>query len=193
MRLCSNCYSQPVFGTDRITKLGYCKGCQYKRTDLDRRSITVKGLEKAKKKAGFFDINKEDDIVTSGVSIMDESEIEAIRKEEMNLFWKKAEKEIAKKPYCFECGDYIFPKDYRSATAHIFPKGIFESVSSNEFNYLVLGSRCGCHNLSHRLDTFSQMKVFPTAVNRFLKFGHLITEKHKYLTLFKEYANKINE
>jgi len=127
---------------------------------------------------------------TSGVSVMDEAEIEAIRKEEMAAFWKKAEKEIAKKPYCWECNDYIAPQDYRAATAHIFPKSIFESVSANDFNYLVLGARCGCHNLSHRLDTFSKMKVFPVAVNRFIKFGHLITEKHKYLTLFKEYANE---
>ena len=151
----------------------------------------VKFSESAK--AVFFDLSKADDIVTSGVSIMDESEIEAIRKEEMSTFWKKAESIISKNPYCFECGDYISKEDYRSATAHIFPKSLFPSIASNEYNYLVLGSRCGCHNLSHRLDTFSQMKVFPTAVNRFLKFGHLITEKHKYLTLFKEYANKMNE
>ena len=193
MRLCSNCHNQPVFGTDKLTKLGYCKGCQYKRTDLDKRSITVKGLEKAKKKAGFFDINKVDEDFTSGVSVMDEAEIEAIRKEEMSLFWKKAESVIAKKPYFWECGDFISPKDYRAATAHIFMKSIFESVASNEWNFVVLGARCGCHNLSHRLDTFSKMKVFPTAVNRFVKFGHLITEKHKYLTLFKEYASQINE
>lgn len=190
MRLCEHCHNQPVFGTDKITKKGYCKSHQTFRTDLDRRSITVKGLEKAKKKAGFFDINKVEEDFTSGVSVMDESEIEAIKKEEMAAFWKKAEKEIAKKPYCWECGDFISPQDYRSATAHIFMKSTFPSVASNEFNYLVLGARCGCHNLSHRLDTFSKMKVFPVAVNRFMKFGNLITEKHKYLTLFKEYANE---
>lgn len=76
MRLCSNCHSHPVFGTDKLTKLGYCKGCQYKRTDLDRRSITVKGLEKAKKKAGFFDINKVDEDFTSGASVVGEAEID---------------------------------------------------------------------------------------------------------------------
>jgi len=201
MRLCSNCHNQPVFGTDKLTKLGYCKGCQYKRTDLDRRSITVKGLEKAKKKAGLFDGSKVnafelDEIgqFSSGISVMDEAEIEAIRKEEMAAFWENAETVIKKTgSKCWECGDIISPKDYRSASAHIFPKSLFPSISSNEYNLLILGARCNCHNLSHRLDTFSQMKVFPTAVNRFLKFGHLITEKHKYLTLFKEYANKINE
>ena len=194
MRICNYCKNAAVWGTDKKTKIGYCKTHQYLRTDLDRRSITVKGLEKAKKKSGFFDINKVEEDFTSGVSVMDEAEIEAIRKEEMSAFWKKAENVIkATGSKCWECGDKISPQDYRSATAHIFPKSLFPSVASNEWNYLVLGARCNCHNLSHRLDTFSQMKVFPTAVNRFLKFGHLITEKHKYLTLFKEYANKINE
>ena len=199
MRLCSNCRNHPVFGTDKITKLGYCKGCQYKRTDLDRRSITVKGLEKAKKKAGWFDAEKVDlskhqDEFTCGVSVIDEVEIEAIRKEEMAAFWKNAETVIKKTgSKCWECGDIISPQDYRSASAHIFPKSLFHSIASNEYNLLILGARCNCHNLSHRLDTFSKMKVFPTAVNRFLKFGNLITEKHKYLTLFKEYANKMNE
>lgn len=140
MRLCSNCHNQPVFGTDKLTKLGYCKGCQYKRTDLDRRSITVKGLEKAKKKAGFFDINKVDDVVTSGVSIMDEAEIESIRKEEMATFWYNAENIIrVTKSKCWECGDSISEKDFRSATAHIFPKSLFPSVASHEFNFVVLG------------------------------------------------------
>lgn len=190
MRLCENCRNQPVFGTDKLTKKGYCKSCQYKRTDLDRRSITVKGLEKAKKKAGWFSLEEVEE-QSSGVSVMDEAEIELLRKEEMNHFWKNAENVIKKSgSKCWECGDYINPKDYRSATAHIFMKSTFPSVASNEFNFVVLGSRCGCHNLSHRLDTFSKMKVFPVAVNRFMKFGHLITEKHKYLTLFKEYANQ---
>ena len=195
--------NQPVFSTDKNTRKGYCKAHTWCRTDISKKSITQRAIEKHNlnpskqivkeprfNKAGFFDINKVEEDFTSGVSVMDESEIEAIRKEEMAAFWKKAEKEIAKKPYCWECNDYIAPQDYRAATAHIFPKSIFESVSANDFNYLVLGARCGCHNLSHRLDTFSKMKVFPVAVNRFMKFGNLITEKHKYLTLFKEYANE---
>lgn len=114
-------------------------------------------------------------------------------KKEMDAFWKYAESVIDKTPYCWECGDFISKNDYRAATAHIFPKSIFESVASNKWNFLVLGARCGCHDKSHRLDTFSQMKVFPTAINRYMKFGELITEKHKYLSLFQDYANKITQ
>lgn len=151
------------------------------------------GIEIVKpKKAGWFNIElteAEDKMIAE---ITNEPNFKtAIQvKKEMDAFWKYAESVIDKKPYCWECGDFISKNDYRAATAHIFPKSIFESVASNKWNFLVLGARCGCHDKSHRLDTFSQMKVFPTAINRYMKFGGLITEKHKYLSLFQEYANK---
>ena len=109
----------------------------------------------------------------------------------MDKFWDIAATVISKKPYCWECGDRINKSDFRSATAHIFPKSLFPSIADNEWNYLVLGARCGCHNRSHTMATFSQMSIFPVAVQRYLKFGHLITENHKYLDLFIEYANQI--
>lgn len=147
------------------------------------------GIEivKPKRKAGWFDLNKEDEILQDA----DPNYKTAVQiAKEMDAFWKHAANVIAKKPYCWECGDYISPNDYRLSTAHIFFKSIFESVASNKWNFLVLGARCGCHEKSHRLDLFSQMKVFPTAINRYMKFGHLITENHKYKDLFIEYANK---
>jgi len=113
---------------------------------------------------------------------------------EMDLFWKNAEKVIDKTKKCWECGDFISPSDYRNSTAHIFPKSEnsgFPSVASNEWNFVVAGVRCGCHNKTHRLDTFSKMSIFPTAVARFHKFSHLITERKKYLDLFIEYANAL--
>lgn len=121
---------------------------------------------------------------------------------EMDAFWLAAEQELAKHPYCMECGAFIpayetindetgkvFLRGYRAATAHIFPKAIFPSVKAHYLNRLLLGADCGCHNKTHRLDTFSEMKVFPMAVNNFNQFKHLITEKHKYLWEFKNYAN----
>jgi hypothetical protein len=105
---------------------------------------------------------------------------------EMQQFWEYAKKVIEQKPYCWECGDFISPKDYRASTAHIFPKSIFPSIASNKYNFLVLGNRCGCHNQSHRLDTFSKMRIFPTAINRFMKFAEEIKENHKYKNTFIE-------
>jgi hypothetical protein len=138
------------------------------------------------RKAGWFDPNKVEEVLDNEPNF--KTAIQA--KKEMDAFWKYAESVIDKKPYCWECGDFISKGDYRAATAHIFPKSIFESVASNKWNFLVLGARCGCHDKSHRLDLFSQMKVFPTAINRYTKFGDLITETHKYKNLFIEHANK---
>jgi hypothetical protein len=154
------------------------------------------GIEIVKpKKAGWFNIEltETEDRVVAEINNEPNFKTAIQAKKEMDAFWKYAESVIDKKPYCWECGDFISKNDYRAATAHIFPKSIFESVASNKWNFLVLGARCGCHDKSHRLDTFSQMKVFPTAINRYMKFGELITEKHKYLSLFQDYANKITQ
>lgn len=154
------------------------------------------GVEIVKpKKAGWFNIEmtETEDKVVAEITNEPNFKTAIQAKKEMDAFWKYAESVIDKKPYCWECGDFISKNDYRAATAHIFPKSIFESVASNKWNFLVLGARCGCHDKSHRLDTFSQMKVFPTAINRYMKFGELITEKHKYLSLFQDYANKITQ
>lgn len=99
-------------------------------------------------------------------------------------------KEIADHPNCWECHSWVKKEYYRAATAHILPKAIFQSVATHPLNYLILPAHC-CHNKTHRLDTFSQMKIFPEAVNRFRQFQHLITEKHKLLDEFIRYANEI--
>ena len=105
---------------------------------------------------------------------------------ELELWFRRIALEIEKNPYCWETGDYISAKDYRSATSHIFPKAIFKSISTHPMNFLILSPRNGSHDKTHRIDTFSQMKVFPIAIERFYLFEKEITEQHKYLDLFKE-------
>ena len=142
------------------------------------------------KNAGWFDVEE------AKLDGSDEIEFKTVTTvvNEMDVFWENAEKVIAKNPKCWECGDFISKVDYRNSTGHIFPKSGnsgFPSVAANEWNFVVVGNRCGCHNKTHRLDTFSQMSIFPTAVARFHKFSHLITERKKYFALFIEYANAI--
>lgn len=119
---------------------------------------------------------------------------------QMQLYWMLAKKELALHPYCQECNTFIPEKikqigknftlnGYRCATAHIFPKALFPSVAAHPLNRLFLGAGCGCHDRTHRLDTFSDMKVFALAVERFQQFRHLIKEKHKYLDQFIKYAD----
>ena len=44
MRFCF--CNQPVFGTDKITKIGYCKAHQSLRTDTDKRTMMQKAMDK---------------------------------------------------------------------------------------------------------------------------------------------------
>lgn len=161
----------PVFGTDKKTGIGYCNSHQYLRTDTDRRTSAQKIVAELKAK----------NVPSATVSDGDISELEQ--------FFEIAAKQIKKNPYCWETGDYISVMDYRSATAHIFPKSIFLSVASHPLNFLILSPRNGAHNKTHRLDTFAKMDVFPIAIKRFLEFEPFITEKHKYLDQFKKYVN----
>ena len=178
-----------VFGTDRNTRKGFCKSHQWCRTDLSKLSISQRAIEKHKEEKS----NKSFDNKVKEIVSREEKGDKIVRTTmaEVTAFWRGAASVIAVNPYCWECGDYISKEDYRNSTAHIFPKSIFLSVAYNEWNYLVLGVRCGCHHKTHTLSTFSQMSIFPTAVNRYLKFGNLITENHKYLDLFLDYANQI--
>lgn len=105
---------------------------------------------------------------------------------ELELWFRRIALEIEKNPYCWETGEYISKNDYRNATSHIFPKSIFSSVSTHPMNYLILSPRNGSHDKTHRVDTFSNMKIFPVAIQRFYMFEKEIKEKHKYLDLFKE-------
>lgn len=93
---------------------------------------------------------------------------------------------IKPSPYCWNCGEFISENYYRHASAHIFPKAIFESVATHPFNFLVLGAGCGCHNeFDSNIENAAKMQVWAKAVERFKMFEAQIKEKHKYLELFK--------
>lgn len=67
---------------------------------------------------------------------------------------------------CMECGEMIQEQFSRHATAHLLPKKLFKSVATHELNYLILGAGCGCHEKTHRVDKFIQMKIWPEAAGR---------------------------
>jgi hypothetical protein len=94
--------------------------------------------------------------------------------------------------HCWECNEYIPAPFIRHATAHIFPKAGFPSVMTHPDNYLILGAGC-CHDKTHTVEKFKKMGVWREAVERFLKFEHLLTAEEKakdYYTLFREAAMK---
>ena len=46
MRFCEHCQQHPVWGTDRLTKIGYCKNHQHLRTDISKETILQKAIKK---------------------------------------------------------------------------------------------------------------------------------------------------
>jgi hypothetical protein len=84
---------------------------------------------------------------------------------------------------CQECGGLI-PEDYmRHATAHLLAKKLFKSIATNDLNYLVLCAGNGCHDKTHRLDKFVQMKVWPVAAKRITELIPLLPyDEMKYIS-----------
>lgn len=170
MRICEQpkC-NYPVFGTDRNTRIGYCKSHQYLRTDKDKRTALQKHLDKVKDTGG--EVVKE--------------------KPDLDKFFEKAAKELSKFPFCENCSERIDPKDFRSATAHILEKSHYVSVAIHPLNKLFLGPRCGCHNDSHRWDTFQKMQIWPKAKERILMMiVELSPEEYRRLPEFIQELDK---
>ena len=84
---------------------------------------------------------------------------------------------------CMECGGWI-PNDYiRHATAHLLPKKNFISAATHPLNYLILCASNGCHEKTHRVDKFVQMKIFPIAAERIKKIIPLLPfDELKYIS-----------
>lgn len=160
----------PVFGK------GFCKFHQYKREDYDRRTPMQKHFDKVKKEG-------------NAIVAIDELP-------EQEKWYKKVAKEIAKNPYCQECGTFIpdryfdlkadkyvlTDRFYRAASAHILAKALFPSVKIHPLNKIIAGSGCGCHNKTHRWDTFQKMNVWPLALERIeMMFPELSQEEIRRL------------
>ena len=106
------------------------------------------------------------------------SDFEALQK-----FFKEAAERISNNPHCMECGKFIPVSFYRAATAHVLPKRKeygFPSIACHTENYLVLGAGCGCHNKYDKSwEDAAQMKIWPVAVEKFLKLYPLIDQKER--------------
>lgn len=174
MRICTieNC-NQPVFGTDKKTKMGFCKSHQYKRTDLDKRSISQKAMERHKAVRLATKIYK------------DKPPIELSKERlELEKWYETICKKIDMNPYCWNCGKRITKPFYRAACAHVIPKRKnygFPSVATHPANYLILGAGCGCHSKYDMCwEDAKKLKVWEIAVERFKAIYPSIDEsEHK--------------
>ena len=84
---------------------------------------------------------------------------------------------------CMECGSHIPVEFARHATAHLLPKRIFGSVKTHHLNYLILGAGCGCHDKTHRVDTFVKMDIWGEAANKIKQLiPFLDFDEYRYLS-----------
>lgn len=182
-----------MYSTINRTKFGKCAACGKDNTKVikvakETYCIYCRNTQKKKVK---LEKAKEKQKVRSLKNTT--QNLENKENSDLIVFFRNAEAEVAKHPYCMECGCWI-PKDYyHSAVAHIFMKSIFKSVAAHPVNYLILSAGCGCHDKTHTLSDFAKMKVFPIAVERFKQFESQIMERHKYLNEFRDYASRINK
>ena len=153
--------------TQNVFSDNYCKKHQYLSEKYNAR------LKRLKEKKEIYQPKKHD--------------------EELELFFDNAEIEVSKNPFCMECGEKIPEKYIRHSISHILPKAIFKSVRANEYNYLVLGSTCGCHTDWHTFDKAKKMGVFKQGIMQYKLFKHLVKEKHRMLHLFDEALEQIEK
>lgn len=179
MRFC-NC-GNPVFGTDKKTGIGYCKSCQWKRTDTDKRSIIQKAIAKNASKNETSKVRK---LLTDNVNM------EMInKKKELDTFFE--ERMGNNYPKCENCGaekiillDARYKKQWKSCQAHLLPKRHFGSIKTHPLNIMVLGSgysgMCHCHDdYDHDWGRASKMKIWGEVVRRFKLLYPLIPESEQ--------------
>lgn len=143
--------NMPVSGTDKNTGIGYCSGHQYKRTDLDRRSMVQKAMAKPKStgkirsresyQPGYVAPAETMDSITSLKQDLDAIVSRYIRIRDMN-----AEGKI----FCFCCDKEL---DFKSAMCMHFMDRIHMAT-----RFLPSNLKAGCFECNNEKD--GNLKVY---------------------------------
>ena len=168
MRFCF--CGNPVFGTDKNTREGYCKSHQYKRTDLDKRSIVAKAQAK-------YDAEKLE-------GIADEPPQRAVPKNnaELNRWFAERRKQMTGK--CSHCGGATTKNSdiyFKHSLAHILPKAYFPSVATHPSNFIEL---CfwnkSCHtNFDNLTLDLIDLNCYDEVIEKFLAMYPSIDKKER--------------
>lgn len=170
MRFCEapNC-NQPVFGTCKQSRKGYCKSHQSLREDFDRRSITQRAIDKHNqspketRKINQREKTKVRSLIGSGGNV-EMVEKDKVAKAELDLWFMVKMKESPR--ICENCGKDLSglnDTDWKGSQHHILEKSIYKSVRTHSENHLVLGRWC-CHPQFHTsMLNASKMPIFPEA------------------------------
>lgn len=163
------------FGIDKLTRLPFCANHQYKRTDLDRRSIAAKAMAKRDKASTQIRSLQN---TSANVALLEEKGI--VKNHELDLWFYMQMQ--ANEKICENCGkslNHYNDNDWRGSQHHIVDKSPLNgcpSIATNPLNHLVLGKWC-CHSQWHTsFLNASKMPVFAKAQEKFLLFQKFIAE-----------------
>jgi len=186
MRLCTNCKRYPVFGSDKITGLGYCKSCQHKRTDRDRRTPLQRALAKAE-----LETDKPVKELRFPARMVSSEEMSGV--DELQGWFEDRKREL--KGVCQNCGGKTIKdendKYWKSYIAHLLPKAHVMSVATHPDNWLELchfGNNCHGMMDKHQIDLID-MNCFDTIIQKFAKiYPHIApSEKRRIPPILIEY------
>lgn len=182
MRLCevNNC-SQPVFGTCKISRKGYCKFHQALRLDHDKRSILQRGLDKAKKKQRI----EVDNIPTGELIGVIDTGRPLMQSSVDNAMWEWFKRQRPKmKGFCSNCGGKTMKDDdekFHYSIAHLLPKNFFKSIATNDFNWIELcyyGRSCHANYDNHMID-LTDLNCFDEVITKFVAMYPSIDKKER--------------
>lgn len=209
MRFCEKIggcqYDAPVFGTDKNTGIGYCKNHQILRTDISKKSITQRAIDKHKeqqktkqRKPGWFD----ETVIEENKSALPKSftapkwmqdEANDVVKElkpfegrgELGRWFLDRKSEMTGR--CMHCnGDtMILNKDadskFHYSVCHILPKNLFPSVATHPDNWIELCYyKNSCHaQLDNGILPTTQLNCFGVVIERLAKMYFSIAKDER--------------
>lgn len=178
MRFCEHCHTNPVFGTDKLTRIGYCKNHQHLRTDISKETILQKAIAKQRKNAAS----------KIGTKLRNTPNISDVNTEmvkgyaELERWFKEVRKSMT--GVCQNCGGKTCrdsDREYKRSVAHILPKAYFKSVATHPDNWLELcfyGNSCHT-NLDHAMIDLIELNCFDTVIQKFTKMYPFIAQEEK--------------
>jgi len=175
MRTCEvdNC-NNFVFGTDKLTRTGYCKNHQTLRTDISHESIMQRAIKKQRQNAVKLDSTKVRKIAIEVKPPKDYAVLDR--------WYKDRRKELD--GHCHHCKG-VSCKDsdkyYKFSICHILPKAYFPSVVTHPSNFVEL---CfwnkNCHgNMDNKMLDLIEMNCWDEIVTKFCIMYPSIAENEK--------------
>lgn len=142
------------------------------RTDIDRRPIVVKAMEKASAETRFGRLSTETESATKAIS----------NNAALTRWFKERRLEMTGR--CKHCGGKTSKEDdgfYKHCIAHILPKAFFPSVATHHSNWIEL---CFWNNSCHtNFDNYSlditELNCFDEVINKFVEMYPIIDKKER--------------